>query len=153
VPLYSSHLHLRPWNSNFLSTQVMLPGTVPNLQIQKCLGHILASSSVDHTSRACMHPHAPGLALFSSLTTISATLSSRFRIPDDDVTVNWTSVQVFFLERVPSGTKRSGPLDWDSRPRPRSFTDSIFAQGAHRRSQRWRRPLQSRTPLSITEHC
>jgi hypothetical protein len=34
-----------------------------------------------------------------------------------------------------------------------SFTDSIFTQGSRWRSQRWRRPLQSRTPLSITEHC
>jgi hypothetical protein len=41
-----------------------------------------------------MHPHTPGLALFSSLTTISDTLFSRFRIPADDVTVNWSSIQV-----------------------------------------------------------
>ena len=87
MPLYSSHLHLLPCNSNFLSTEVMLPGNVPSLQIQKCPGRMLASSSLDLTSRACMHPHTPGLALLSSLTTISATLFSRFRIPADDVTV------------------------------------------------------------------
>jgi hypothetical protein len=74
-------------NSNFFSTQLMLPGTVPSLQIQKCPDRMLVSSSVDHTSRACMHAHAPGLALLSSLTTVSATLFSRF-IPTDDVTVN-----------------------------------------------------------------
>ena len=54
----------------------------------------------DHTSRACTHPHATGLALFSSLTTISATLFSRFLIPADDVTVNWSSVQAVCLARV-----------------------------------------------------
>jgi hypothetical protein len=43
---------------------------------------------------------------------------SRFRIPSDDVTVNWSSVQVVCLEHVQPDTKRSGPLDWDSRPHP-----------------------------------
>ncbi len=59
VPLYSSHL--RTWKSNFFSTHGILPGTVPNLQIQKCTELMLASSSVDHTLRDCTHPHAPGV--------------------------------------------------------------------------------------------
>ncbi len=120
VSLYSSHFHFRPWNSNFLSTEVMLRGNVPNLQIQKCPVHMLVSSSLDHTSWVCMHPHTPGLALYSSLTTISATLSSRFRIPADDVTVNWSSVQVVCLIRVQPVTKRCGSLDWDPSPLSRT---------------------------------
>ncbi len=50
VPLYSSHS--RTWNSKFFSTQLILPWTVPSLQIQKCPDHMLVSSSVDHTSWA-----------------------------------------------------------------------------------------------------
>jgi hypothetical protein len=93
------------------------------------------------------HPHAPGLILFNShftslyapprvrfvsfqlppprarfgpfqLPTISATLFSRFRIPTDDVTVNWSSVQAVCLVRVQPVTKRSEILDWDPSPRP-----------------------------------
>ncbi len=106
----------------------MLPGNVPSLQIQKCPDLMLDSSSLDHTSRACMHPQTPGLVLFSSFTTISATLFSRFRIPADDVTVNWSSVQAVCLERVQSDTKRSGPLDWDPRPRPRTREYALHQQ-------------------------
>ncbi len=75
-----------------------------------------------------MHPHVPGLALFSSLTTISATLFSRFRIPVDDVTVNWSSVQAVCLVRVQTVTKRSGPLDWDPSPRPRTREHALHQQ-------------------------
>ncbi len=100
VPLYSSHW--RTCNSNFFSSQLMLPGTIPRLQIQKCLVRMIVSSSVDHTSRACTYPYASGLVFFSSLTTISATLFSRFRIPVDDVTVNWSSDQAVWLVRVQS---------------------------------------------------
>ena len=84
-------LHLRPWNSNFFSTQLMLPGTVPSLQIQKCPGRMLASSSVDHTSRACTHPHGPGLALFSSST---------------------SPILVEGLEEVKGLLKKGTPMSW-----------------------------------------
>ncbi len=91
VPLYSSHL--RTCNSNFFSTQLMVPGNVPSLQIQKCTRRLWASSSVDHSSWTCTQPHAPGLVLLSSLTTISDAHFSRFRIPTFVVTVNWPSVE------------------------------------------------------------
>jgi hypothetical protein len=89
---------------------------------------MLASSSVDHTSLGCIHPDAPGLALFSSLTTISATLFSRFRIPADDVTVNWSSVHAVCLVHVQSATKTSGPLDWDPSPRPLTREHALHQQ-------------------------
>jgi hypothetical protein len=86
------------------------------------------SSSVDHSSRACTYPHAPGLTLFSSLTIISATLFSWFRIPGDDVTVNWSSVQVVCLVRVQPTTKRSELLDWDPSHRPRTHEHTLHKQ-------------------------
>ncbi len=100
----------------------------PELADPKCPDHMLVSSSLDHTSRACMHPHTPGLALFRSLTTISVTLFSRFRIPVDDVTVNWSSVQEVCLVRVQTVTKRCGPLDWDPSPHPRTREDDCHQQ-------------------------
>ncbi len=52
VTLYSSHL----WscNSNFFSTEVMILGTVPNLQIQKCPGRMLGSKSSPSYKRSCL---------------------------------------------------------------------------------------------------
>ncbi len=94
-------------------------------EIQKCPDHMLVSSSLDHTSWGCMQPHTPGLTLFSSLT-ISDTLFSRFRIPGDDVTVNWSSVQSVFLVRVQPATKRSGHLDWDPSPLPRTREHVLY---------------------------
>ena len=57
-----------------------------------------------------MHAHAPGLALLSSLATVSAALFSRFRIPADDVTVNWSSV--FLPNQTKTGVKQETVLAW-----------------------------------------
>ncbi len=47
----------------------------------------------DQSSWVCTHPHLSGLVFSSSLDTISATLTSRSRISNDDVTVNSFPVQ------------------------------------------------------------
>ena len=93
-------------NSNFFSTQLLFPGTLPNFSSQKCPGRTCLSSCGDQSSRVCTHPHLSGLAFSNSLTTIAATLTSRFRIPDDAVTVNSSSVQKVYLVRVQPSTMR-----------------------------------------------
>jgi hypothetical protein len=87
-----------------------------------------AKSCQDHSSRACTQPHAPGLSLLRSLTTISGTLFSRFRIPDFAVTVNWSSVQPSYSVHVQPVTKGSDPLDWDPSPHPRTREHSLHQQ-------------------------
>ncbi len=96
TPLYSSYLWVT--NLNFFSTQLLVPGTIPNFSSQrcprqKCPGHICLFSFGDQSSRVWPYPHLSGLTFSSSLATISATLTSRSRIPDDVVRVNWSSVQ------------------------------------------------------------
>ncbi len=72
TPFYSSYLWVT--NLNFFSTQLLVPGTIPNFSSQrcprqKCPGHTCLFSFGDQSSRVWPYPHLSGLTFSSSLAT------------------------------------------------------------------------------------